>query len=159
MDIQAIGPQALLVLTSGAELLRWGVDPEQPDERALSRLAREALRREGLERQRLTELRFLTAPGSLLLLLRLSAAAAEWFPFPDLARAAEAIAMLPQPPEGPLVWQGQRYLLRESAPARRARLAEYTSPVSPDAAEEVERTATLVLDRGALARLWDALRR
>lgn len=159
MDIQAIGPQALLVHTSGAELLHWGVDPEQPDERALSRLAREALRREGLERQRLTELRFLTAPDSLLLLLRLSAVAAEWFPFPDLARTAEAIAVLPQPPEGPLVWLGQRYLLRESAPARRARLTEYASPVSPDAAAALERSATLVLDRDALARLWEALRR
>jgi hypothetical protein len=158
MEIESLGPQALLVYTPLPELRRRGVDPRRPGVLALMLLAQEALERRGIPGERLEQLSALGEGGSLLLLLRLRAPREEWFPFPDLGRAVDAVAALSRPPEGPLVWDGRSYLLGTRSAEQAAALSEYTDPLSPAEAERSEAEGTLVLDEGAAGRLWGAMR-
>lgn len=156
MEIQTLGPRALLVYAAEEELRRWRVNPRRPGAELLL-LSRWALAQRGVSVRRLTEISVLSARRSLLLLLRLSAVEEEWFPFPDLGLAAEAVSALSRPPEGVLVWDGSAYLLGIRSAEQAARLSEYALPLSPADAEGLEERCTLVLDRGALEKLWKAV--
>lgn len=159
MDIQTLGPQALLVYAGARELRRWGVNPRQPEPEALLLLSRTALSHRGISPRRLMEISALNGSGALLLLLRLSAPEEEWFPFPDLAMAVDAVAALPRTPEGVLAWDGRSYLLGTRRPEQAAVLSEYADSLSPAEAGCVGERSILVLDEGALGKLWEALRR
>jgi hypothetical protein len=78
MEIQALGPRALLVYTDARELLRRGVDLRRPEPEALLHLSREALARRGVPLRRLRELTALPGKRSLLLLLSLTPSQEEW---------------------------------------------------------------------------------
>jgi hypothetical protein len=160
MEIQALGPRALLVYADARELLRRGVDLRRPEPEALLHLSWEALARRGIPLQRLRELTALPGKRSLLLLLGLTPPQEEWFPFPDLSLAVDAVAALPGGPEGALVWQeGQGYLLGTRSPGQAALLSEFAAPLPPEEAEGLEEDAALILDEAALSRLWNALHR
>lgn len=157
MEIQTLGPQALLIHAAESELCRRGIDPRAPQAEELLLLCRDALLLQGVSARRLEEISALSAPHALLLLLRLSPPEAEWFPFPDLALALEALAALPAAPSGPLVWHKKRYLLGERSPSQGVLLSEFTSPLPQHGAPASQ--ATLVLDESALSRLWSLLHR
>jgi hypothetical protein len=160
MEIQALGPRALLVYADAGELRRRGVDLRRPDPEALLYLSWEALARRGVPLQRLTELTALPGRRSLLLLLGLTAPQEEWFPFPDLSAAVEAVAALPGAPEGMLGWQpGQGYLLSTRNPGQAALLSEFANPLPPEETESLEEDAALILDEAALSKLWQTLNR
>jgi hypothetical protein len=160
MEIQALGPRALLVYANAGELRRRGVDLRRPEPEALLYLSWEALARRGVPLQRLTELTALPGRRSLLLLLALSAPQEEWFPFPDLSLAVDAVASLPGVPEGALVWQPERgYLLSTRNTGQAALLSEFATPLPPEETEGLEEVSSLVLDEAALSRLWQALNR
>ena len=159
MEIETLGPQALLVYTPLPELRERGVDPRRPGVEALLLLAREALRRRGIPARRLEQLSALGERRSLLLLLRLSEPEEEWFPFPDLALVLEAAAALDMPPEGSLIWRQPDYLLGTRCPRQSTLLSEFASPLPLEQAGELEEEAVLVLDEAALGQLWGVLRR
>lgn len=159
MEIQTLGPQALLICAAEPELRRRGLDPDAPEAEEILHLAREALLLRGVSPRRLMEISALSTPNALLLLLRLSTPEEEWFPFPDLPLALDALAALPTAPEGALVWHKARYLLGTRSPDHGCLLSEFAAPLSQRAARTLEEQATLILDEAALARLWTLLNR
>ena len=160
MEIQALGPRALLVYADAGELRRRGVDLRRPDPEELLYLSWEAMTRRGVPLQRLTELTALPGRRSLLLLLGLAAPQEEWFPFSDLSLAVDAVAALPSVPEGALIWQQVRgYLLSTRSTNHAALLSEFTTPLPPEETESLEEDAALILDEAALVKLWQALNR
>jgi hypothetical protein len=157
MDIQPLGPLALLVHSGGEELRRLTLSRPLTPAGALA-LAREALRRQGIPLSRMEQLSALEQEQGAVLIVQLRAPEGEWFPFSDLAGAAQAIAALPQPPEGPLVWRGG-YALGARGEGVRSILSGFSTPLSPSAEGELEAEGVLVLDAAALKKLWRALRR
>ena len=157
MRIQTIGA-TLLVYADQGELRRRGFRERSIGLREVLLLAREALRQAGLPMERLTEIEAFPRERSLLIFLHMAPPEREWFRFRDLPRALDAVQALMQAPTGTLAWQGC-YYLSAAEPVQQAVLSEYGEPLNPEEESRLERNGTLVLDCGALGKLWSVLKK
>lgn len=157
MDLQIIGGTQLVLYISRTELRRRGMSAGALGLREVLLLVREACGETGLSPDRLKEIEAYPEDGGMLVFIHMERREKEWFCFQDLPRTLDGIAALKTPPEGMLVWNGTCYCLSAGREEQQLVLSEFGTALSDQKAKALEETGTLVLDRGALTKLWERI--
>ncbi len=158
MQIHTIGDIQLMIYVTRRELRRRGLDPEDLELRDVIHLTRDACQEAGIPIRRTEEIEAYPERGGVLVFVHLKAEEKEWFRFPDLASALDAVS-LGAVPDGELAhWEGA-YSISAHAPALRLTYSEFGEAIALGEYGAIEENASLVLDREALRRLWLRLHR
>lgn len=158
MQIQTIGDIRLMIYVTRRELRRRGLDPEDLELRDVIHLTGDACREVGIPVRRTEEIEAYPERGGVLVFVHLKAEEKEWFHFPTLGSAMDAVTESAMP-DGELAHWNGRYYISAHAPALRLKYSEFGEAAAIRECGAIEENAALVLDKEALCRLWVRLQR